>query len=124
MTDEPSNSEVMRRLDDLMREVREFRASLVAAQDRAEQTYLRKAEFTLAQQTDAAESRGVQLELHKMGKRLENLETSFRAAEKDVADEIDRIEERRRSDVRWALGLVVPLVLGLLLTLAANGAFL
>jgi hypothetical protein len=104
--------EVIRRLDDVVRETRETRRELVDSATRSEATYLRKAEFQLAQQTDASIIRGLENEVHSLSKRLETTGSMLERSVKDQADEIKRIEERRRTDRMWLVGgLAFPLII-------------
>jgi hypothetical protein len=103
--------EVIRRLDDVVRETRETRRELVDSATRSEATYLRKAEFTLSQQTDASIIRGLENEVHSTVKRLEA-----------IAGDIKALQDRMRVVVMWLVGgLIFPLFIALVVAATLSG---
>jgi cell division protein ZapA (FtsZ GTPase activity inhibitor) len=108
----PTLGEVARRLDEAIREMRETRREMADSASRSEATYLRKSEFLLSQQTDASVIRGLENEVHSTSKRIDTLTTTLAAVQKDMSDEVKRIEERRRTDRMWLVGgLAFPLII-------------
>lgn len=105
MTDDaPALGEVARRLDDLVREVREMRREMAEERKDFHARYLPRVEFDLSQQSDAIQVRGLEGEVHNIKKRL------------------DTTEDRRRQDRALLLGsLAFPLLVTLLGALLLSG---
>ncbi len=111
----PTLGEVVRRLDEAIREIRETRREMAESHSRTEATYLRKTEFASEQQTNAVVIRGLENEVHSTSRRLDALDRDLKAALKESATELLRVEERRRVDRMWLIGgLAFPLILMLI----------
>jgi hypothetical protein len=118
----PTLGEVVRRLDEAIREIRETRREMAESHSRSEATYLRKAEFAAAQQTDAVVIRGLENEVHSTSKRLDRLDADLKTGFKDVTADLQRVEERRRVDRMWLIGgLAFPLILMLVGAVLLSG---
>jgi hypothetical protein len=113
--DSPTLGEVVRRLDDAVRELREMRREIAEDRSRFEARFLPRAEFDLSQATDAIQMSGLERETHSVGKRLDAVEIKSDEKIAEVAKGLKEIEQRRRSERMWLIGAVVmPSVLLLL----------
>jgi predicted nuclease with TOPRIM domain len=99
--DGPTLGEVVRRLDDAVRELREMRREIAEDRSRFETRFLPRTEFELSQATDEIQMRGLEGEQHSLAKRL------------------DSMEERARTvrTLAWS-SLIAPLLVGIILAAA------
>jgi hypothetical protein len=105
VTDAPTLSEVVRRLDDVSRRLDDVSARLEQRASQMEVAFVRKDVFEAVQSSDAIQIRGIESEVHSIGKRL------------------DATEDRRRADRALLLGsLAFPLLVVLLGALLLSGA--
>lgn len=106
MTDDaPTLGEVVRRLDDISRRLDDITARVEQRESRMEASYVRKDVFEAVQASDATQMRGLEGEVHSIGKRL------------------DTTEERRRQDRALLLGsLAFPLLVILLGAVLLTGS--
>jgi hypothetical protein len=119
----PTLGEVVRRLDEAIREIRETRRERAESHSRSEATYLRKTEFAAERQTDAVVIRGLENEVHSTSKRIEALDVELTVGFKDVKADLQRIEERRRTDRMWLVGgLAFPIILMLVAAVMLGSA--
>jgi hypothetical protein len=119
--DGPTLGEVVRRLDDAVRELREMRREIADDRARFEARFLPRAEFDLAQAADAIQMRGLEGETHSVAKRLEALEVKVDGKTREVNGRVDQIEERYRAYRTLVLSafvfpLLVMLIGGLLIS--------
>jgi tetrahydromethanopterin S-methyltransferase subunit G len=122
VADEPTLGELFRRLDAAVTEVRELRREIAEDRQRFELKFLPRAEFDLAQHSDAIVIRGLENETHSVAKRLDNVEAKIDAKSREMHQRIDKVEERRRADRALVLtGLAFPLILLLIGALIATG---
>jgi hypothetical protein len=102
--DAPTLGEVVRRLDDVSRRLDDISARVEQREARMEAAYVRKDVFDAVQASDAVQMRGIEGEVHSIGKRL------------------DTTEDRRRQDRALLLGsLAFPLLVILLGALLLAG---
>lgn len=100
----PTLGEVVRRMDEVSRRLDEITARVELRESRMEAAYVRKDVFEAVQAADASQMRGLEGEVHSVGKRL------------------DTTEERRRQDRALLLGsLAFPLLVTLLGALLLTG---
>jgi phenylacetate-coenzyme A ligase PaaK-like adenylate-forming protein len=100
-SDGPSVGELMRRIEDIVGRLDEMQRSTAEREARFEKTYVRSDVFQAVQTTDAVQVRGLEHEIHSLGKRF------------DATDaRINTIEERRRQDRALVLSsLAFPLII-------------
>src|SRR5688572_24262675 len=102
--DAPTVDEIVRRLDDVSRRLDEITARVELRESRMEAAYVRKDVFEAVQAADVTQMRGLEGEVHNIGKRL------------------DTTEDRRRQDRALLLGsLAFPLLVTLLGALLLTG---
>jgi tetrahydromethanopterin S-methyltransferase subunit G len=114
--------EVARRLEEVVSELREMRREAAEDRQRFEARFLPRAEFELAQQSDAIQLRGLENETHSVARRLDAVDSKVDAKSSGLHGRIDKIEERRRGDRALVLtGLAFPLILLLVGVLVTTG---
>ncbi len=111
----PTLGEVVRRLEEAIREIRETRRELSDSQARSEATFLRKSEFLVTRQTDDVVIRGLDNSVHSATRRLDSLGAEVKDGFKEITSELQRIEDRHRTDRMWLIGgLAFPLIIMLI----------
>jgi chromosome segregation ATPase len=132
-SDGPSVGELMRRIEDIVGRLDEMQRSTAERESRFEKTYVRSDVFQAVQTTDAVQIRGIEHEIHSLGKRFDAVEGRLGTVEerrkqerKQDADDADarisKIEERRRQDrTVLLLGLAFPLIVALISAFFSTG---
>lgn len=107
MTDEPTLSEVMRRLDETSRQIADLAAQMREDHRHAAQTYVRQDVYLAQRQADQAVMADQAGDVKAVEVKVDAL-----------AAKVDSNEDKRRNSVRWGIGTSL-VCLGLLLTLAS-----
>jgi hypothetical protein len=114
--------EVARRLEEVVSELREMRREAAEDRQRFEARFLPRAEFDLAQQSDAILIRGLENETHSVARRLDAVDNKVDVKAKELYERVDKVEERRRVEraLLWT-SLGAPVLILLLSALFVTG---
>lgn len=119
MSEEHTFGEIVRRLDEVSRRLDEVSTRLELRQQQMEAAYVRKDVFEAVQQADGVQLRGIEAEVHNIGKRLDQAATETQV--KKLDDRMTRTEDQRRADRNLMLAsLAFPLLLLLLSAVVAS----
>ncbi len=99
----PTLGEIVRRLDEIVRRLDEMARQAVER----EKQLVRRDVFEAVQAADALQMRGMENEVHSVGKRLDALDQRLEESRKDVERRFNEAAAQQTATRRWAVGAVV-----------------